>query len=182
MGIDKAVVVDALDDLRHALEDSGPVASGWIVASLGGIGEAALPAVREIIEAAQRGGQVPGYVARTLGKIGVPAVPQVIKALQHQNAHIRTAASRSLRQLAPKAPEECITPLVDALQDETPLVRANAAWALGVIGSAADSAVPSLLQLLEDSDRVPKALALIAPNDSRVIAELTASIASPNYE
>ncbi len=143
--IDEAVVVNAIDDLRRALQASGPEATGWLAMSIGRLGEAGLPAVPEIIEAARHGGLSSGYVAGALGDIGVGALPQVLAALQHQNAEVRSTVSMSLRKLAPKAPDESIPPLIAALLDDSPKVRANAAYALGAVGNTVESAVPSLL-------------------------------------
>jgi hypothetical protein len=67
----------------------------------------------------------------------------VLPFLQHRTDRVRVEASYTIGS-CPPLPERTLGPLIAALQDPSPVVRANAARALGQIGGAAAEAVDSL--------------------------------------
>jgi len=71
--------------------------------------------------------------------------------LRSEDLFLRSAAS----EMAGNAHYSNLVPnLIVGLQDGMPLVRASAAWALGVIGSR--DAVPALVEMLEDKAELPQ--------------------------
>jgi HEAT repeat protein len=76
-------------------------------------------------------------------------IAAVIKALDDEDPEIRQNLAIALAKLSP----ESIDPLCRALRDPSPRRRAGAALALGLIGTAAGSALTSLVESLPDSDR-----------------------------
>ena len=84
--------------------------------------------------------------AYSLGEIGTPAVPGLIEALNHELELVHRNAAYALSAIgAPALPA-----LTGALEHKLDAVRGNAAYALGEIGPPAQSAVSTLIQLLED--------------------------------
>ena len=85
--------------------------------------------------------------AAALGRIGKPAVPQLVMAMRHRDARIRTQAAQVLAKIGPDA-QSAVPQLTAALDDENLAVRKAASRALGEIGPAAQEAVPALMRTL----------------------------------
>ncbi|HET8781869.1 MAG TPA: PQQ-binding-like beta-propeller repeat protein, partial [Pyrinomonadaceae bacterium] len=83
------------------------------------------------------------------GEKASPSVPALVKALLHEEPHVRIYAAEALASIGPKA-AAATTDLARALRDPTPGVRWAAAEALSSIGPAAQSAVPQLIEALKD--------------------------------
>lgn len=88
---------------------------------------------------------------------GVPAaepvaddvlVKRLIAALQDPDPDVRQNLATALAKIGPAAVE----PLTAALADDLPERRAGAAYALGQIGPPARSALPKLLDALDDKE------------------------------
>ena len=75
-------------------------------------------------------------------------VKRLIAALQDPDPDVRQNLATALAKIGPAAVE----PLTAALADELPERRAGAAYALGYIGNPARSAMPKLLDALDDKD------------------------------
>ena len=91
--------------------------------------------------------------ARALGalrKRGSPSsVRALVKALSHEEPHVRIYAAEALASIGPKA-SPATRALARALDDPIPGVRWAAGEALAGIGPAAQSAVPQLIEALKD--------------------------------
>jgi outer membrane protein assembly factor BamB len=90
--------------------------------------------------------------ARALGALGRKASPSVralIRALSHDEPHVRIYAAEALASIGPNA-AAAVTRLTKALGDPVPGVRWAAGEALGSIGPAANTAVPQLIKALDD--------------------------------
>jgi HEAT repeat protein len=74
------------------------------------------------------------------------SVPLLIRGLKAGNQDVRETCSEQLIQLA-STDKEPILALMDALEDQDPVVRRHAAIALGKIGPTAKEAAPALDQL-----------------------------------
>jgi HEAT repeat protein len=74
------------------------------------------------------------------------AMQPLIRGLKSGNQDVRETCSERLIQLA-STNKEPILALMDALEDQDPVVRRHAAIALGKIGPAAKEAAPALDQL-----------------------------------
>jgi beta-lactamase regulating signal transducer with metallopeptidase domain/HEAT repeat protein len=91
----------------------------------------------------------------TLGDIGPPAkaaIPALLKLLQTENRDSRIFAARAISKIDPSLSVKTIPVLVAALQDETFLNRHLVANALGDLGTAATSTLPTLKSLSHDMD------------------------------
>jgi len=105
---------------------------------------------------------------RSLGKQAIggqvevsSAVKQLIEKLQDSDPGVRAVALAYLGQL--RADPPLVVPLIAAaLQDPSPLVRMNAGQALRLYGEKAASAVPQLLNALNDLDGDTRRAAAIA--------------------
>ena len=86
-----------------------------------------------------------------------PAVPEIIKTLSCDDMAVRAYAVRALGGIAP--PEQVMSYIIGALEDEKSMVRRAAAETLGAMGPAGREAVPNLIKALGDKDwRVNEAL------------------------
>lgn len=83
-----------------------------------------------------------------LGAQANAAIPQLIEALGDKDVKVRAVAAVALGKFKSS---DGLQPLVRALQDSDPLVRGNAAYALGDLGSKAKTAVPALIELMQDN-------------------------------
>ena len=129
----------------------------WIrnvtVAALTEIGE---PSVSELIEALHhQDNLVQINVAVTLGDIGKPALPALIEALDGSTITIRLKIIMALNRInsfkAKSSVMRQIPILIEALNDEMN-IRIHTVEVLGLIGTAAKPAIPSLIGMLNDSD------------------------------
>ncbi len=73
---------------------------------------------------------------------------RLIAALNDPDPDVRANLSQALAKIGPAAVE----PLVEALANTVPERRAGAAAALGLLGPTAKSALPQLLNLLDDKE------------------------------
>ncbi|MEK6303708.1 MAG: HEAT repeat domain-containing protein [Acidobacteriota bacterium] len=95
------------------------------------------------------------------------AIPALIEALENADQRVRYRAALALsgvkpgeqrypdfgqlpESVIPILPGPVIPILMDALKDQDPAVRSQAAWALAGIGPAAKAAVPALIESIED--------------------------------
>jgi HEAT repeat protein len=84
-----------------------------------------------------------------LGEAAAPAVPDIVRHLQQGEPTVRCTAATALGRMA-SARSEVVSALTDALTDDKPWVRQAAAGALGRIGPEAASAVAGLREALSD--------------------------------
>ena len=122
---------------------------------------------------------------KALGPTAKAAVPPLIELLDNQEAGDFAAvgdfAAWSLAAIGP----ESVQPLIPALADGNPVVRARAADALGRIGPSAESAVGALVKCLKDSDsytrtRAADALGEINRQPSFVVPAVVESLSDAN--
>jgi len=152
------VLVKALDDpdaavgqeAARALEELGPLA------------EEAIPALKRNMGNCRYREVCPAVLA--LGKIGQPALPALLEALEHENAFVRAAAARALREPLWEKAKDAIPALLMTANDSNSLVRNNATVALGKIFP--ENHIPVLVYALQDRDddvRYSAAQALARP-------------------
>jgi len=126
------------------------------------------------------------------------AIPDLINALEDQTAKVRGYAARALAKMGPDA-KGAVPVLTELLGDQAEYsiatwvdtggfgrpakrqmyVRANAAEALGSIGPDAQTAIPTLLELLQDSQAdvrkaAADALGNLGPASKEAVPALTA--------
>lgn len=135
--------------------------------SLAAIGPAAQPAVPELIKSLDADDQeIRGTACYALGKIGPDArdaARPLVQKIRQSDEVGKTAMVWALLQIVPRS-ERLVAfaapLLIEALNSDREVVRAEAASALGDLGDPAKPAVPRLKQLLEDeSPMVRKAAA-----------------------
>jgi HEAT repeat protein len=162
-------VVEAAKPLIEALV-SGRVPHGVAGQALVELGPVAVPELRAIAEH-------PSYRLRAtaialLGLIGDSAdSPLAVRCLGDPSADVRAAAADTLARIGGPPAEGALR---SALDDRIPFVRANAAVALGVIGSR--EALPRLLEMARTDDFRParaaaQAVARISPKTLVTAAE-----------
>jgi HEAT repeat protein len=97
----------------------------------------------------------PGFDA--IQRIGEPAVPQLIKALETPDSFADRYYAPRWRSLSPGWKRRFPEPAISSAE-----IRANAAWALGDLGTAASNAVPALIRALCEPDQGMRIQALRA--------------------
>ncbi len=105
-------------------------------------------------------GEVRWQAIDVLRHIAMPeqTVPLFATALRRDSYwRVRALAAHAVYDLAFEEDlrhllREAVIPLAGALKDESPDVALNAAYALGMLGSAASSAIPDLRQALDRGD------------------------------
>lgn len=109
-----------------------------------------------------------------LGELGPEGktTPLLIEALKDKDAGVRRATVVALA----RGGSEPVPSLIKTLSHESPMVRADAARALGWIGSAADPAVKALLGMIADQDelagkRAERAVHDIGPEDADALIQ-----------
>lgn len=151
--------------LLEALTDPDLDVRKQAVAALGDLGDER--AVEPLLAALEDPALEAGAEA-ALGRLGAPAVGPLVRLIHEKGR--TTRASGALRRIDD---ERAVEPLLAALGDDDPAVRAGAACALGRTGSP--EAVEALCDALEDPDplvAVWSAEALARIGDQRAVAPL----------
>jgi HEAT repeat protein len=151
----------ATQPLTQALQDRDPwvkLNATWALAEIG----ASTPLLAYWLEAIQNPNPALRRNAAQLFRDNSSLLPKVfgseadasttvvlLAVLKDEDEYIRDTASRALELLGTKA----LPGLVQALKAPEPIVRLEAAQRLGNMGGSAQSAVPNLLELLQDNGR-----------------------------
>ena len=119
---------------------------------------------------------------RLLGHSAAPAVPRLEALVAKSNPQI---ASQALAALGEMGGSEILPALLKALTNGGPVVRAQAATALGSLRSRAGAAVPALVQATHEGDvglraSAARALGEIGLDPDAVVPRLTESLADTN--
>lgn len=142
----------AVPDLIRALHDPDKWVRAAAASALGEIGPAARVAVPALITGLNDPDKNVGLSCliglKGAGRDSPEVLPVYQKLLSNLDSNIRSWSVLALGKMT-IGRETVIKALEDALQDESRPVRLCAVDSLGGIGSAAASAVPQLLQLLE---------------------------------
>jgi HEAT repeat protein len=117
------------------------------------------------------------YALSQMRDTAAPAVPALIRAMRREIAprpfRSPPSVTFALGHIGPPA----IPALIETLHDKNPLLRLNAAMALGIMEETAAPATPALLELASDHDTdvrqaVALALGAIGSNNPRAINSL----------
>jgi HEAT repeat protein len=167
---------------------SGLTIAAYAEKALVKIGIPAVPALAAIV--AQKGDTDARIrVLNTLARIGIEAkeaVPALLRCMNDQDEDIRYFAVKTSVSVTPEPGDELASALVHCLDDISPDVKGAAVRGLAVVGQAAASAVPRLLQLSDSTERrredrfsfvplradVAFALGKIGSRDAGVISKL----------
>ncbi|HEX4142021.1 MAG TPA: HEAT repeat domain-containing protein [Pirellulales bacterium] len=147
-----------LDQKSGAVSDDETTSQALM--ALGAIGPDAADAVAAISESLDsKDPQVVAAACYALGRIGRPAVsalPEITKQLNNESLYTRVSAAWALVSIDERDKQreaKLVLPLLlDALDNEVPLVQIEAAETLGALGPVANSALPKLQSLVDHNN------------------------------
>ncbi|NJN22004.1 MAG: HEAT repeat domain-containing protein [Leptolyngbya sp. RL_3_1] len=145
---DPAAVPPLLEAFLH---DPDTVVRGSSAGALARTGEAAAPYLLEILASPDHAQDIKGHAAWALAFMGSEAEKYLYKALKSDSLDVRCAVIGALGHVAQeKTDEKSCSLLIAALTDPEPLIRTEAAAALGQVNYPAS--VPHLILALQDTD------------------------------
>lgn len=172
----------AVPSLLHAfLNDEDTVVRSSSAGALARTGEVAVPALLDILASPEQPEDIKGHAAWALAFIGSEAAEHLYRALNSDSVDVRCAVIGAIAHVAQEQsdPKSCNL-LVSALTDPEPVIRTEAASALGQISYP--PAIPHLILALQDSEvEVRKAAvsSLGKVGDRTVIAPLQSALQDP---
>lgn len=141
----------AIPTLINTLDDEDTVVKSSVFGALARIGEAAVPALLEILGSPAQPESAKGHAAWALAFIGAEAKQQLYQAIASDSAEVRAAVVGAITKVAQENPEaEAFNTLVNSLTDPAEIVRSEAAAALGNL--TYQPTIPNLVQLLHHAD------------------------------
>ncbi len=165
-------LIDAL------LTDEDTVVKSSAVGALASTGEAAVPALLEILNSPELPESTKGHASWALAFIGAEVKEILYREIASESADVRVAVVGALAKVAQDAPEEkTFKILIDALGDRESMVRCEAAAVLGNLSY--QPAFPQLVELLPHADgetRKAAALALMKIGDRAALEPLQAAL------
>jgi HEAT repeat protein len=169
-------VSDALRAFLDAVAAGDDACAEEAAVSLGRLGDAALPFLRDLLADADTDRR--WWAARGLVAVGTSAAQELLVAmLADADASVRACAAQGLGEL--RAVEAAST-LAGHLDDPDPLVARIASDSLARIGLPAVSVLIAALQEGETSARVGSARALSVIRPSQAISALYAALDDPS--
>ncbi|MEH1865648.1 MAG: HEAT repeat domain-containing protein [Nostoc sp.] len=160
------------------LNDEDTVVKTSAVGGLAKIGEAAVPALLQILASSEYPESAKGHAVWALGFIGAEAKEHLYREINSDWADVRAAVVGAIAKIAEEGTEEgAFHILVNALTDSSLMVRCEAASALGSL--AYQPAIPNLVELLHHPDwetRKAAALALMKIGDRTALEPLQAAL------
>jgi bilin biosynthesis protein len=164
--------------LNALLNDEDTVVKASSVGALAKIGEAAVPALLQILASTEYPESAKGYAVWALAFIGVEAKEHLYREIHSDSPEVRAGVVGAIAKIAEEGTEvEAFQILVNALTDPSPMVRCEAAVALG--GLAHQPAIPKLVELLHHPDwetRKAAALALMKIGDGVALEPLQTAL------
>lgn len=141
-----------------------------LVAASWGTARADDAAVRALVDAAagrKASAQTRAESMEKLGALGPEAIPVLLELLKDPSANVRAVAANALGRISLRSHDErALDPLAHLLQsDPDPIVRANAALALGLTGNP--RALAPLVAALDSHDVRIRRMAVVALTELR---------------
>lgn len=142
---------EAVSTLLHSfLNDPDTVVRSSSAGALARTGEASVPALLDILASPEQPEDIKGHAAWALAFIGSEAADYLYEALNAASLDVRCAVVGALGHVAQEqSDEKSCNLLITALTDAEPLIRTEAAAALGQVHYPAS--VPHLILALQDS-------------------------------
>jgi bilin biosynthesis protein len=142
----------AVPTLLHSfLNDEDTVVRSSSAGALARTGEAAVPALLEILASPTQPEDIKGHAAWALAFIGSEAAEYLYKALDSDSIDVRCAVIGAIAHVAQEQlDEKSCSVLVNALTDPEPTIRAEAASAFAQVNYP--PAIPHLILALQDPD------------------------------
>ena len=160
------------------LNDEDTVVRGSAVGALAVMGEAAAPVLLDIIASPAYPDSSKGLATWGLSFIGTAGAPHLYQAIDSEQEEVRSAVVGALTSLAQdNGDQEALGLIISSLSDCSPMVRSEAAAALGKLSDA--EMVPYLTTVLTDRNsdvRKTAAMALMKIGDSSAIAPLKTAL------
>jgi HEAT repeat protein len=149
----------AVPELTQGLQDPDPEIRKQFLTALAAIGPDSAEALPSIMQAlADQDPTVRSTAVYAIGRIGKDAqqaIPFLEKNLREHDEFLRFASAWALMHVSAQPTTiaaQCLEPLIHGLKLPNPRGREEAAQALGMMGSAARSAVPALEAIANDPD------------------------------
>lgn len=165
--------------VRSLLQDDDTVVKGSVVGALAVMGEAAAPVLIDIIGSSDYPDSSRGLATWGLSFVGTAGAKHLHQAVNAEQAEVRSAVVGALTSLVQEDDDQkALDSILNALQDVSPMVRSEAAAALGKLSNSA--VVPQLIGVLKDSEgdvRKTAAMALMKIGEGDAIAPLQTALA-----
>ncbi|MBW4673891.1 MAG: HEAT repeat domain-containing protein [Desmonostoc geniculatum HA4340-LM1] len=160
------------------LNDEDTVVKASSVGAMAKIGEAAVPALLKILASSEYPESAKGYAVWALAFIGAEAKEHLYREINSDSPEVRAGVVGAIAKIAEERTEaEAFQILINALSDPSPMVRCEAAVALGSL--AHQAAIPNLVELLHHPDwetRKAAALALMKIGDGVALQPLQTAL------
>ena len=174
---DRATIPTLVHSLLH---DEDTVVQGSVVGALAVMGEAAAPVLLKIIGSSDYPDSSRGLATWGLSFVGAAGAAHLYQAVDAEQAEVRSAVVGALTSLAQEEEDpKALNAILRALKDSSPMVRSEAAAALGKLSNA--SVVPQLATVLTDEAgdvRKTAAMALMKIGDVGAIAPLKTALST----
>jgi len=170
-----------LEEFVDSVERGDDVRSEEAALAVGGLGDVALPALRDLLAGTDSDRR--WWAVRTLAAVGTVAARELlVAALEDPDPAVRACAAQGLGELRA---EEAVAGLVRRMTDSSPLVSRVAADGLARIGAPAVPALIAVLQMGEVQARAgaARALSIIRPPEAiadEYIRALCAALDDPS--
>lgn len=172
---DRATIPTLVYALLH---DEDTVVQGSVVGALAVMGEAAAPVLLKIIGSSDYPDSSRGLATWGLSLVGAAGAAHLYQAVDAEQAEVRSAVVGALTSLVQEEEDpKALNAILRALKDLSPMVRSEAAAALGKLSDA--TVVPQLTAVLSDEDgdvRKTAAMALMKIGDEGAIAPLKTAL------
>ena len=164
--------------VRSLLHDEDTVVRGSVVGALAVMGEVAAPVLIDIVGSPEYPDSSKGLATWGLSFVGAAGATHLYKAVNAQQAEVRSAVVGALTSVAQEEEDaRALDLILKALEDSSPMVRSEAAAALGKLSNSA--VVERLCMVLTDSDadvRRTAAMALMKIGEGEAIAPLQSAL------
>ncbi len=172
---DRATIPTLVHSLLH---DEDTVVQGSVVGALAVMGEAAAPVLLKIIGSSDYPDSSRGLATWGLSFVGAAGAVYLYQAVDAEQEEVRSAVVGALTSLVQEEEDpKALNAILRALNDSSPMVRSEAAAALGKLSNA--TVVPQLAAVLTDKDRGVRktaAMALMKIGDEGAIAPLKTAL------
>lgn len=165
--------------VNSLLHDKDTVVHGSVVGAIAVMGEKAASVLLDILASPDYPDSHKGLATWGLSFVGTAGAAHLYKAINAEQEEVRSAVVGALTSSAQENDDQRALELIlAALKDPSPMVRSEAAAALGKLSNPA--VVPQLATVLADEDgdvRKTAAMALMKIGDSGAIAPLQTALA-----
>ena len=164
--------------VHSLLHDEDTVVQGSVVGALAVMGEAAAPVLLKIIGSSDYPDSSKGLATWGLSFVGAAGADHLYQTVDAEQAEVRSAVVGAFTSLAQEEEDpKALNAILRALKDLSPMVRSEAAAALGKLSNT--TVVPQLAAVLADEDgdvRKTAAMALMKIGDEGAIAPLKTAL------